>query len=94
MDAREQVGRPGQVLNGKVEEQPLTGCATVELAADFRVVPRTVGDRVVEDRRVRGQPGDRKLVDVALQRAAIEQVAGDIVEPQALAELVEQFGCV
>ena len=45
-----------------------------------------VRDRMVEDRRVRGQPGDRQLVDVALQRAAGQQVAGDVVEPEALAQ--------
>src|SRR5262249_26083849 len=36
---------------------------------------------------------DRQLVDVALERAAGQQVAGDVVEPDALAFLVERFGC-
>ena len=44
---------------------------------------------MIEDRRIRGEPGHRKLVDVALQRAAVQQLAGDVVEPEALAEIVQ-----
>ena len=50
---------------------------------------RAVLDGVIEDRRVRGEPGHRELVDIALQRAAIQQLTGDVVEPEALAEVVE-----
>src|SRR6185503_17862400 len=49
-------------------------------------------DRLVEDRRVRGQAGDRELVDVALQRPVVEDRAGDVVEPEALAEVVKFLG--
>jgi hypothetical protein len=45
---------------------------------------------MIKDRRVRCEPGHRKFVDVALQRAAVQQLAGDIVEPQALAEIVKR----
>src|SRR5262245_12603617 len=44
---------------------------------------------MIEDRRIRGQPGHRKFVDVALERAAVHKAAGDIVEPQALTEVME-----
>ena len=40
------------------------------------------------------RPVTELLVDVALERAAIEQVAGDVVEPQALSELVQSLGRV
>src|SRR6202022_3384240 len=33
----------------------------------------------------------RQLVDVPLERAAVEQVAGNIVEPEALAQVVEHL---
>ncbi len=94
MDRREQIRRAAKILYGEVEEQPLACGAAINLAADFRVVAGTVRDGVVEDRGVGGQAGDRQFVNIALQRAAIEQVASDVVEPQALAELVECLGCV
>ena len=53
------------------------------------VIVRAVLDRVIEDRRVRCEPRHRKLVDVVLQRTAIQQLAVDVVEPQALPEIVE-----
>jgi hypothetical protein len=88
MDRCEQIRRAAKILYGEVEEQPLACRAAIDLSADFRVVAGTVRDSVVEDRGVGGQAGDRQFVDVALQSAAIEQVAGDVVEPQALAEPV------
>lgn len=42
-----------------------------------------------EDRGVRGQPGDRKLLDVAAEHAAGQKAAGDVVEPEALAHFME-----
>ena len=63
----------------------------LQLLADGRVVGRAVLDGVVEDRGVRREPRDRQLVDVLLERSAVEQVAGDVVEPDALAEVVEQL---
>ena len=55
---------------------------------DLLVVGVAAGDRLVEDRRVGGEAGDRELVDVALQGAVVEHLAGDVVEPEALAEVV------
>src|SRR3984893_18749292 len=63
--------------------------ALLEFLADGGVIVIAVLDRVVEDCRVGRQPGDRKLVNVAAQRAAAQQVACDVVEPEALAEVVE-----
>ena len=58
-------------------------------ARGSRVVGGAALDRLIEDRRVRREPRHRQLVDVALQRAGREQVARDVVEPEALAEIVE-----
>src|SRR3546814_3333945 len=59
------------------------------LLADAGVVGAAVADRLVEDRRVGGQPGDAVLVDVALQRAIVEDLAGDVVQPEALADVAQ-----
>ena len=92
VDRAEQIGGPREILERQLEEQRLAGLALVQLFADRGVVGAAVLDRVVEDRRIRGEPGDRKLVDVALERAAVEQVARDVVEPETLAQVVEQLG--
>src|SRR5690606_39805326 len=57
--------------------------------ADAGVVGAAAADRLVEDRRVGGQPGDAVLVDVALQRAVVEDLAGDVVQPEALADVAQ-----
>jgi Polyphosphate kinase 2 (PPK2) len=85
-DRRKRISRAAKIQYGEVEERTLARIAAINLSADFRVVAGTVLDSVVEVRGVGGQAGDRQLVDVARQRAAIEQGRGDVVEPQALAE--------
>ena len=60
--------------------------------ADAGVVGVAGADRLVEDRRVGRQAGDRQLVDVARQRAVVEHLARDVVEPKALAEIVKSLG--
>ena len=88
----EQVGGPAQVLDRELEEQRLALDPGRRLLAD-RVVVEAAADRLVEDRRVRREPGDRVLVDVALDHAVVEHLAGDVVEPEALTEVVEVLGC-
>jgi len=63
--------------------------ALLQFLADGVVVVVTVLDGVVEDGGVRGQPRNRELLNVAAQRAAGQQTAGDVVEPEALAHFVE-----
>src|SRR5262249_34526825 len=75
----------------QLEEQVLTRLAFPDLLPDRGVVGRAVLDGVVEDRRVGREPGHGEFVDVARERAALQQVAGDVVEPQALAPLVERL---
>jgi hypothetical protein len=76
-------------------DPPKPGRRTNPLAASHGTlgnVPVVIGavlDGMVEDCRIRGQPGHRKFLDVALERAAVHEVAGDIVEPEALTEVVQ-----
>lgn len=46
---------------------------------------------MIENCRIRGESGDRVLIDVSLQCARIEQVAGDVVKPKALASIVKHL---
>ncbi|GAB0113684.1 hypothetical protein AcidC75_12080 [Acidisoma sp. C75] len=89
VDRQEEISGAREILDGEVEEQRLALVAGIELAVDLGIVPAALGDGVVEDRRVGGEAGHRLGLDIALERAAIEQVSGDVVEPQALAEGVE-----
>src|SRR5262249_27832547 len=91
VDCAEQVGSAGNVFQRQVEEQFLPGLAFRQRVTDAGVVRRTVLDGVVEDSWVRGESGYRQLVDVVLQRTAVEQVARDIVEPKALSQVLEQL---
>ena len=69
VDRLEHPRRIAQVGQRQLEE-PLLGLQAplVELD-DLLVVGVARADRLVEDGRVGGQPGDRELVDVALERA-------------------------
>src|SRR5262249_36092227 len=42
------------------------------------------------DRRIRREPCHRELVDVARERAVLQQIARDVVEPETLALVVER----
>src|SRR5213078_1643762 len=64
VNVAEQIGGVAQVLEREREEQLLAGGALLEQALDRVLVGVGAADRLVEDRRVRGQPGDRELVDV------------------------------
>jgi hypothetical protein len=46
---------------------------------------------VVEDGRIRGEPGHRQLVDVLFERACAQEIACNVVEPQALTQIVKQL---
>ena len=100
VDRGEEVGGVAQVGERQLEEDPLGGRgadpllgnrAAAELG-DLLVVGVAAGDRLVEDRRVRGQAGDRELLDVAREGAVAQHRAGDVVEPEALAQLVQLRG--
>ena len=88
VDGTEEVRGLRQVGERELEEQRLARLALRQLLADVGVVVRASLDRLVEDGGIRRQPRDRQLVAIALERAAREELARDVVEPQALPELV------
>ena len=92
VDRPEQVSGSGEILQRQIEEEALAGFPFGQPLADRRIVRGAVLDGVIEDRRIRGKPGHRKFVDVTFERAAVQQVARDVVEPEALTEIVEQLG--
>jgi hypothetical protein len=52
MNGGKQVGGPGEVLHGEVEEQSLSRPARIELAMDLGIIGVAARNRVIEDRRV------------------------------------------
>jgi hypothetical protein len=74
------------------EKQSLPCFAFIELVADGGVIVSAILDRVIENRRVGRQPGNGQFVDIALKQAAVQEVPRNIVEPQALAQVVEFLG--
>ena len=93
VDGPEQRGGAGDVLERQIEEKILARLAFAQLLADRGVVCAAVLDGVVEDRGIRGQSRHRQLVYVAFERAAIQQVARDVVEPDTLAQIVKLLRC-
>ena len=75
----------GDVLRGGSEDRFLRGGTGAGELGDLRVVRRVVlvGDRVGEDRRVRGDTDDILRVDEVLQVAGGDAGAGEVVEPDA-----------
>jgi hypothetical protein len=47
---------------------------------------------VIENCRIGSEASHRKRVDVALQRSAGEEIAGDVVQPKALSEIMKCAG--
>ena len=100
VDVGEEVAGVAQVGQGKLEEDvlgrvfadPVRCLGGLADLGDLLVVGVAGPDRLVEDRRVRGQPGDGELLDVALEDALAQHRAGDVVEPEALPQLVQSCG--
>src|SRR5215467_2297794 len=90
-DGTEKIGGPRQVFDGQLEEERLPRLALAHLLPDGRVVGRAVLDGVIENGGIRGETGHGELVDVALEGAVLQDVAGDVVEPEALAQVVQQL---
>ncbi len=84
VDVGEEVGGVAQVGERQLEEDPLVVVGADSLArcrlrrqlGDLLVVGVAAGDRLVEDRRVRGQAGDREVADVALEHPFARASAG------------------
>src|SRR6266513_1843284 len=88
-DRTAQIGGPSQIFERQLHEERFTGFSRLCLVANALVVGGGIADRLVENGRVRGQARDRELVDVTAQRAVVENFAGDVVQPETLAEVVQ-----
>src|SRR5271170_3672176 len=89
MDRSEEIGSPGQVLQCKFKEQVFPGNPCAQKPAYLGVVCFALRNCLLKDSRVGRQSCDRKFIDVALQCPLIEQVTGDVVEPQTLSKIVK-----
>ena len=77
------------VLGGDLEDGPVDVDALRRQLAHLSVVRRAVGQRSREDRRVGRDADDVLVVDQALQAAAGDPLAGEVVEPDGDAEVAE-----
>ncbi len=91
VEGAEQIGGLREVLDGQLEEQLLTRFARLELLPYGSIIGSAFRDGLLEDGRIRGQPRHRQLGDVSLERAGRQQIASDIVKPDALAKVVQQL---
>ena len=89
VDRSEQISSTRQVLHRQLKKQCFAGKAGTDELANFGIVRFAVSDGVIEDCRIGGQTSDREILDVALESAAIEQLARDVIEPDALSQIVE-----
>jgi hypothetical protein len=89
VDLQEEIGSLPQVLNRLFEEQRLTRSAFLQLLADGVVIVLAVLDGVIEDCWIRRESRDREFLDVALKRAAGQRTVGDVIESEALADLLK-----
>ncbi len=48
---------------------------------------------MIKNGRVRGQTGDRQRLDMLLQCAAGEEIAGNVIEPKTLAKIIQKSCC-
>src|SRR5215471_6318124 len=88
-DCPEQIGGLRKILQCQLEEELFSGLALIEFFPDRSIVRTAVFNCVVEDRGIRGEPRNGKLVDIAPEGAAINQVPGNVVEPQTLTQVVK-----
>ena len=79
----------GQILQGEPEENRFIGSRTASGFGDASVVPVCLSDGLVEDRRIGRKAGQRELADVPGHRAVVQNLARQIVEPEALTERVQ-----
>jgi len=71
VDRAEEIGGALEVVDRELEEDLLAVGAALREALD-RLVVAPGRDRLVEDGRVRGQPGHRVVVDVRLELSRVE----------------------
>ena len=90
IDAAHRVGAILDLMHRETLEQG----ARIEIArglglADHLVIVIAVPDRLLEDRRVGGDPLEPVLLDHLGELAALQKIAADKVEPGRLSEIVQ-----
>src|SRR5205085_7847708 len=88
-DGTEQIAGIADVFLGQVPEDLLGLVELVEAGANLLVVEVALGDRLLEDGRVRGDADDRVIPHQPLELAGLQHLTGEEVDPDALAELRE-----
>jgi hypothetical protein len=83
-----QISGLDDVLQGYLIKQRLSRIALPHFVTNRSVVGGAVLDGLIEDRGIGGEPGHRQFVDVGFERTADQEITGNIVEPQALAQIV------
>jgi hypothetical protein len=76
-------------MDCKLKEQALSRLTLIKFPANRRIVRAAIFNRVVEDRGIRSESRHGKLVDIAPECTAINQVARNVVEPQTLTQVVK-----
>ena len=85
----EHVARITNVVLGQPEEHLARVVGRLEQSTQLVVVVVALRDRLLEDRRVRRDAGDRALVDQLLQAAAVHELTREVVDPDRLPALSE-----
>src|SRR5439155_19443450 len=83
----EQVAGVLDVFDGEPQEDLLRVLLLGEYLAELLVVGAALGDRRLEDRRVRRDADDGVVADQLRQLALAQQTAREVIDPHALAEL-------
>src|SRR5262249_9985810 len=82
----------GTAAKAQSKNRSSSDFAEAAFSRNVLVIACAVLDRVIEDGGIRGEPCHRELIDIALERTGIQQLAGDVVEPEVLAHVVELSG--
>jgi hypothetical protein len=69
MDRPKEIGSLPEILDRELKEERLTRLAFLQFLLNGAVVFSTVGEGVIEDGRIRGEPGNGKFLNVAAECA-------------------------
>ena len=89
VDRPEQIRGLARIFQREFEEQRLARLAFAHHPADGVIVGAAALYGVIEGRGIRCQSRHRQLSNVAAERSAGQQCRADVVEPDALAEIVK-----
>src|SRR5688572_32085751 len=88
----QEVSSPTQIVQRQLHEEVFVTDRRVRGRSNGLVVCRAPAYGFVENRGIRRDTTDRPVIDELLQRAAVEQIARDVVEPEALPKLLQLPG--